>query len=305
VSITNPSAGELFIGPQQVTITAAASDPDGSISQVAFFVDGISIGTDNSAPYTANFDLLSEGFYLLEAEATDNMGATILSARVIFKSSNGEGNTPSSTRIYGQADPNPQTFVEQKFNISNRPPTTNFVDWTLNAWLIDIDYPSPDLTTIVEELVNQPGWRNGNAMAFIFDATGSERRKAYAYEESQAEGPQLEITYLGGGIAARSSGQATTISTAPEVAPFKGEARIYPNPTDYQFFIELDSPVEKEVTINLYDAAGRLVRTQEHALVKGFNKINFLTGNGQGGVHYIHLKNEEISILKKVILLNR
>jgi hypothetical protein len=230
-------------------------------------------------------------------------GATILSARVIFKAENDEDNTPSSTRIYGQASPNPLTFVEQKFNISSRPQTTNFVDWTMGEWIQDVDYPSPDLTTIVEELVNQPGWQNGNAMAFIFDATGSERRKAYAYEESQADGPQLEITYLGGG--ASRPGDPVTITADPKVETLTENVRVYPNPSDYQLFIELDSPAEKGVTVNLYDASGRLVRTQEYELVKGFNKINFITGNGQGGVHYIHLQNEEISILKKVILLDR
>jgi len=49
--ITSPSTGEEFTENEIVTITVAATDSDGNITEVRFAVDGQSKGSDNSAPY--------------------------------------------------------------------------------------------------------------------------------------------------------------------------------------------------------------------------------------------------------------
>ena len=60
-----------------VTLTVNASD-DNSVSGVEFFVDGTSIGTDQTAPYELSWDTtgLQNGDYTLMARATDTAGQT-------------------------------------------------------------------------------------------------------------------------------------------------------------------------------------------------------------------------------------
>ena len=81
VSVTAPADGASFVVGSNVALAASASDADGSISQVEFFVDGSSVGTDNSAPYTANYTMAS-GSHAITAVATDDCGATVTSASV-------------------------------------------------------------------------------------------------------------------------------------------------------------------------------------------------------------------------------
>ena len=80
VSITSPADGSTVSGT--VTITADASDNDGSVTQVEFFVDGASVGVDNdgSNGWLASWDSTtdSDGTHSISAEATDNDANTSL-----------------------------------------------------------------------------------------------------------------------------------------------------------------------------------------------------------------------------------
>lgn len=64
-----------------MTISADASDSDGSITQVEFFVDGNSIGTDSSSPYAVDWTV-AVGNSEITAVATDNESASTTSSIV-------------------------------------------------------------------------------------------------------------------------------------------------------------------------------------------------------------------------------
>jgi cysteine-rich repeat protein len=55
VSITSPSGGASFTAPAEITISAAASDSDGSVTQVAFYAGVTLIGGDNASPFTVTW----------------------------------------------------------------------------------------------------------------------------------------------------------------------------------------------------------------------------------------------------------
>ena len=76
VSITNPANGAGFLAPANFTITADATDSDGTVASVQFFVNGTAAGTSIGPTFSANVSSLTEGSYTLTATATDNMGAT-------------------------------------------------------------------------------------------------------------------------------------------------------------------------------------------------------------------------------------
>ncbi|MCE9640147.1 MAG: hypothetical protein K8S22_08375, partial [Betaproteobacteria bacterium] len=74
VTLTSPSAGSVGIAPASFTLTASASDSDGTVAKVEFFNGGTLIGTVTSAPYSLAWDNVAPGSYSLTAIATDNLG---------------------------------------------------------------------------------------------------------------------------------------------------------------------------------------------------------------------------------------
>lgn len=86
VSITAPSGGVVVNHPAALTIDANAADSDGSVASVEFFVDGVSVGVDNTAPYSVNWNtvlpVVSGSNTCITARATDNLGATTVSSSV-------------------------------------------------------------------------------------------------------------------------------------------------------------------------------------------------------------------------------
>jgi hypothetical protein len=74
VSITAPlSTSEIYAG-DNVTITATAQAQSGSISKVEFFIDGKSIGVDNTPPYSFIYSNVTKGSHVIEVVATDSQG---------------------------------------------------------------------------------------------------------------------------------------------------------------------------------------------------------------------------------------
>ncbi len=56
-----------------------------------------------------------------------------------------------------------------------------------------MDQRTPDLKSIVQEIVDRAGWAQNNSMAFIITGTG--KRTARAYDVSATKAPKLVITY--------------------------------------------------------------------------------------------------------------
>jgi predicted phage tail protein len=65
-----------------VTVSATASDSDGTISKVEFYAGATLIGTDTTAPYSVSWSNVAAGGYTLTAKATDNSGAATTSSGV-------------------------------------------------------------------------------------------------------------------------------------------------------------------------------------------------------------------------------
>lgn len=94
VSITSPANNSSFTAPAGITLTANASDADGTISKVEFFNGSTSLGTVTTAPYTVSWNNVSAGSYSVTAIATDNAGATTTSSAVALTVN---GSTGSNT----------------------------------------------------------------------------------------------------------------------------------------------------------------------------------------------------------------
>ncbi|HEU0009822.1 MAG TPA: Ig-like domain-containing protein [Verrucomicrobiae bacterium] len=76
VLLTNPANNANFPVGTHITLSATASDFDGTVNKVEFFADGDRIGQDTTSPYSASWTPSMPGRYSLTAEATDNDAAT-------------------------------------------------------------------------------------------------------------------------------------------------------------------------------------------------------------------------------------
>ncbi|MHA3789444.1 glycosyl hydrolase [Flavobacterium hauense] len=75
VSITSPQNNASYVQGAAVTINAAASDLDGTVTQVEFFDGTVSLGVDTTQPYSYNWTSPAVGTHTITAVATDNGGA--------------------------------------------------------------------------------------------------------------------------------------------------------------------------------------------------------------------------------------
>jgi type IV pilus assembly protein PilY1 len=129
-------------------------------------------------------------------------GATIVSARIDFAAKNNFASVVSNLVVKGEtSDDAPFLDVNTPYNISSRPVTSAFAAWTPGDWVAGTRYSTPDLTAIVQEIVNRPNWQAGKAMLFRIDGSGfpgvtTGHREAQSRESGQAVGPMLYITYI-------------------------------------------------------------------------------------------------------------
>jgi hypothetical protein len=123
-------------------------------------------------------------------------GATIVAAWIQFQADETQSEATNLT-IRAHAADNAPTFTTTKFSVSGRPRTTAAVTWTPPAWNVvneaSLPQRTPDLSAVIQEIVNRPGWASGNAIAFIITGTG--HRTAEPFEGGAAKAPKLHVEF--------------------------------------------------------------------------------------------------------------
>ena len=101
--------------------------------------------------------------------------------------------------IDGQLTPDAEPFVDEFMNVSQRPAwTSTVVPWSVPNWIAENDKSqTPDISVLVQELVDQADWAGGNAMVFTIQddpANPSEGvRAAESYDGESSNAPLLHI----------------------------------------------------------------------------------------------------------------
>jgi len=75
VSLTSPVNGSTYTAPANITLTATATDSDGSIAAVRFYAGTTLLATDSTSPYSYTWAGVPAGSYILTVQAQDNQGA--------------------------------------------------------------------------------------------------------------------------------------------------------------------------------------------------------------------------------------
>lgn len=358
VDVTYPFHLQYFGTPTNIDITADAVDTNGTVQYVEFFVNDVSIGTDNSAPYEYNWTMPADGSYTITAWAFDNdgyhnisdlvkiyagdqnitaqingssddaeeyksdgsldltstdlemaveewvwplddenqwvglrfnaidipVGSTVTSAYIEFTSD--EGNSGSSSLIiYGEDADSPDTFSNSN-KISTRTRTASSVSWSVADWSTDEvgpDTQTPDLSTIVQHLIDRPGWSPGNSMVFIIEGSGT--RSAYSYDENTSKSAKLYINVSG------------PVSVDEQIENNLNWA-IYPNPASDFVNVQLPNDVYQG-RVDVLSVSGQLIVSEQ---ITPFNKLVQFGGKLRAGNYIIRLTTNKGISTKKIII---
>jgi hypothetical protein len=112
--------------------------------------------------------------------------------------------TNCKLKIRGNITSNSSSFSTSG-DYTGRAKTSATVTWdsqsvpSLGTWLSDTVYQSPNIASVIQEIVNQGGWASGNALTLFVEDNGSNSgsmRVAHAFDSTPTKAPELVINYL-------------------------------------------------------------------------------------------------------------
>jgi subtilisin family serine protease len=175
VALSAPANGATFTAPANITVSATASDTDGTIARVDFYRGSTLIASDTTSPYSVTWSSAPAGSYTLTAVARDDDGATTRStARTITVSNT----TTTQKNVVFTASPDHNTLV--------------------NSYLLEIFRASDNTSTatpIASRDLGKPAIVNGVCSADVTTTIGALPSGTY----------QVTISAVGAGGKARSA----------------------------------------------------------------------------------------------------
>ena len=185
------------------TIDCADSDCVGSSNQA---VSSVAAGSDDAEQTISNGSMsLSETTIDLGAESSapqiagfrfTNISippkAKIVNAYIEFETT-GLSQSGSDFIIKMEDNPNPGTFQNSTGNLSGRLKLVNSVTWeNAGSWSVaNKRKKTSNLASLVQEMIDNPSWQSGNAMAFFIEGSGTRGLKSF----EAGKAPVLVITF--------------------------------------------------------------------------------------------------------------
>ena len=145
------------------------------------------------------YDGTGSGYFGLRYTSVNiPQGATIVSAKIQFYADEVSDNSALTATFRGEDVDNAAGFTSTAFDLTNRAQTSASVDWVIPTWVVGDAGPdqlSAELKTIVQEIVDRPGWAPNNALVLMkLGWTGTGDRTAEA-RDGNTHDPELQITY--------------------------------------------------------------------------------------------------------------
>ncbi len=140
-------------------------------------------------------------------------GATIQNAYLQFQADE-SGSNPTTLVIHGHAINNAPTFTSTNGNVSSRTKTNASVPWSPAPWNkgdAGSAQRTPNIASVIQEVISRPGWSAGNSLAVIVTGTGT--RTAESYNAVPASAPLLHVEYSVTGSATPTAVNDTAITS--------------------------------------------------------------------------------------------
>ena len=184
------------------------------------------------------------------AAMTIPRGATITAAYLQFTTDETQPDI-TSLAIRGQAADSATVFVATLRNLSGRPKTAASVAWVPPPWAVlgeaGPGQRTPDLSPVIQEIVNRPGWSQGSLALFI---TGTGHRTAESFEGMPTGAARLHVEFACG----------ATTDVRPTPAILTRLEPVFPNPGPGPATLRFELGRAADVQLEVYDLQGALVR---------------------------------------------
>lgn len=162
-------------------------------------------------------------------------GAVITSAKIQYKAISSTGLSGLQTTIYASKELNaaaPTTYAAY----NAKTVTTAAVNWDApGAWASGTWYDSPDITSVIQEIVSQGSWASGNALLILHKnrkPSGTQSTVLFnVYANGAANAPKLVINYST--VDNRNGTLVITDSSDVSAAGKKGAKSTIPIPVEH------------------------------------------------------------------------
>lgn len=128
-----------------------------------------------------------------------SQGATIKRAYLEFTATRSSTDNNGQMTIRGVNEDNPEDFYPYtRYLLRNKPKTSASVSWTsIPKWNKKQVYQSPDITAVVQEIVNRAGWERSNAIMLVLSDFNYSLRGANTFRGKPSGAAKLIIEYEG------------------------------------------------------------------------------------------------------------
>ncbi|MBX2837739.1 MAG: VWA domain-containing protein [Gammaproteobacteria bacterium] len=151
-------------------------------------------------------------------------GVDLTNAKIEFTAaSNFSGSSVLTFRA--ELVPSASGFTSNNGDLSGRNETSQYVEWTVPAWSSNKVYQTPDLTPILQPLIDQADWCGGNSIAI--GVVGFGKRIAKSHNQSPNQSPALKISYDSTSV--DSTGGCTLNTVVSQVRSGSDDAEQYVN----------------------------------------------------------------------------
>jgi cysteine-rich repeat protein len=122
-------------------------------------------------------------------------GATIGSAYIEFEADETDSTTTHLSFSAEDVDDS-VTFTSDRYSVSSRVKTSSIVTWSnVPSWSTTSEkHQTPDLSSVIQEVVDRGGWVSGNSIAIIVNGSG--KRVAESYNGEANNAPLLVVEYF-------------------------------------------------------------------------------------------------------------
>jgi uncharacterized repeat protein (TIGR02059 family) len=274
VTLTSPVNNSTFTAITNISITANATDVDGSVSQVEFYNGTTKLGSSATAPFTFTWNSVAAGTYSLTAVVTDNLNARTVSPAVTITVS--AINKPSNKR------PVVKISNPHKGNVYD-----NLSTITIDAYATDSDglISKVELYAGTKKLVEMTDapysftWKDVTSGTYVIYAVATDNMN------DTAMSAQVEFVV---GAASRFDSKSDVIN-------------LYPNPNNGHFTIDFVSPLKSPTsTIVISDMTGKQVYNGPVSNEELSRQIDL--SNIRTGMYVMMIKDKEIIVTKKFIV---
>jgi Secretion system C-terminal sorting domain len=221
---------------------------------------------------------------------------------------------PCVLTIRGELNSNPAVFNITNNNIGNRPLTAASVQWSPQQWPVNgaagIAQRTPNIQSIIQEIVNQSGFNENSALALII--TGEGLRQAVAYDGNSNNAAELCMNIFAPPTTqslvvskngTTSEGRLSAPNMQEEIAVVAPSStanntittsylKVYPNPAQNSLTASFDVLEKGLVQINVLDMNGQLLTQVQSDASSGQNQVSLNLADLPNGLYFLSLQTD-------------